>query len=86
MTLRVSRTIFARRKTMSEVITTNLGSDMSQVHNVIRFIKALSYIARPHGPGVFTEIAEITSFDHAITVSWSQGGEDLALLHATMGK
>jgi hypothetical protein len=30
--------------------------------------------------GPFTEIAETTSFDHAISVSWSQGGEDLALL------
>ena len=32
--------------------------------------------------GPFTEVAETSSFDHAISVSWSQGGEDLALIHA----
>lgn len=32
--------------------------------------------------GPFTEAAEVSHFDHAISISWSQGGEDLALLHA----
>ena len=27
------------------------------------------------------EISTLTRFDHAVSVSWSQGGEDLALLH-----
>lgn len=51
-----------------------------------RFASALTQLFKTSAWGPFTEIAEITSFDHAITVSWSQGGEDLALLHAIMGK
>ena len=36
--------------------------------------------------GPFVESAESTGFDHAFTASWSQGGEDLALLSFFAGK
>jgi FkbM family methyltransferase len=38
-------------------------------------------ILNPKTWGVFTEIAEISRFDHSVSLSWSQGGEDLALLN-----
>ncbi len=38
-------------------------------------------LVRPKSWGPFVETFNKTSFDHAFTVSWSQGGEDLALLH-----
>ena len=53
---------------------------------VFRLVKALIVLFKKSSWGPFTEIAETTSFDHAISVSWSQGGEDLALIHAFNGK
>jgi FkbM family methyltransferase len=47
---------------------------------VIKLIKSLLLLLRPKTWGPFVESAQITKFDHAFTVSWSQGGEDLALL------
>ena len=38
-------------------------------------------ILNPKKWAVFTEVAEISRFDHAVSLSWSQGGEDLALLN-----
>lgn len=52
----------------------------------LRFVLALGKLARRKTWGPFTEIAEVTSFDHAISVSWSQGGEDIALIHALGGQ
>ena len=51
-----------------------------------RFLKAVFKLANKSSWGPFTEIAEATGFDHAVTVSWAQGGEDLALLHALNGQ
>ena len=51
-----------------------------------RFLCAILKLFPRRSWGPFTEIAEATSFDHAISVSWSQGGEDLALLHALSGQ
>jgi FkbM family methyltransferase len=51
-----------------------------------RFLKAVLKLLKKSSWGPFTEIAEITGFDHAVTVSWSQGGEDLALLSALNGQ
>lgn len=51
----------------------------------LRFAKAILKLANKSSWGPFTEIAETTSFDHSISVSWSQGGEDLALIHALKG-
>ena len=54
--------------------------------NAIRFLRALVNLFKKSAWGPFTEIAEVTSFDHAISVSWSQGGEDIALIHALNGQ
>lgn len=51
-----------------------------------RFLKALLKLLKKSSWGPFTEIAEISGFDHAVTVSWSQGGEDLALLSTLNGQ
>ena len=46
----------------------------------IRLIRAISKIFNPKTWGPFVEISEVSKFDHAVSISWSQGGEDLALL------
>jgi FkbM family methyltransferase len=46
----------------------------------IRFIKALTSLSRKQAWGPFTEAYEATKFNHAFSVSWSQAGEDLALM------
>lgn len=51
----------------------------------IRFVRALSMLANPKTWGPFTEVAEISGFDHAVSLSWSQGGEDLALISSLGG-
>ena len=56
------------------------------VNKPSRFILALGKLVEKKTWGPFTEIAEATSFDHAISVSWSQGGEDIALIHALSGQ
>lgn len=52
----------------------------------LRFLIALSNLARKSSWGPFTEVSEATKFDHAMAVSWAQAGEDLALLHAVNGQ
>jgi FkbM family methyltransferase len=52
------------------------------VNNIYRFARALSSLRFKKTWGPFTEVSEISHFDHAISISWSQGGEDLALLQA----
>jgi FkbM family methyltransferase len=47
---------------------------------VLRLIRSLALLANPKSWGPFVQVAEATKFDHAFSVSWSQGGEDLALL------
>ena len=51
----------------------------------IRFVRALSMLTNPKTWGPFTEVAEISGFDHAVSLSWSQGGEDLALIFSLGG-
>ena len=46
----------------------------------LRFIRALFKLFNPKAWGPFVEVAEVSGFDHAVSISWSQGGEDLALL------
>jgi FkbM family methyltransferase len=53
--------------------------------NYLRFLLAILNLRSRKTWGPFTEVSEITGFDHAISISWSQGGEDLALLHAFDG-
>jgi FkbM family methyltransferase len=52
----------------------------------IRFLRALLTIIPRKNWGNFAQTSEITGFNNAFSISWSQGGEDLALLHAIMGK
>jgi hypothetical protein len=51
------------------------------IRKILRFLKAYVSVGVPSRMGVFTEIAEKTKFDHAFSISYSQGGEDLALLY-----
>jgi len=53
---------------------------MRIIGRFLSLIKALLLLLKRKSWGPFIEIAKITKFDHAISVSWSQGGEDLALL------
>lgn len=46
----------------------------------LRMICALLTLLNPKHWGPFVEAAETSGFDHGFTISWSQGGEDLALL------
>ncbi len=46
----------------------------------MRFMKALSSLLRKSSWGPFTEAFEASRFDHAFSISWSQAGEDLALM------
>jgi FkbM family methyltransferase len=43
-------------------------------------VLALVTLLNPKHWGPFVEAAETSGFDHGFTISWSQGGEDLALL------
>jgi FkbM family methyltransferase len=46
----------------------------------LRMIRALATLLNTKHWGPFVEAAETSGFDHGFTISWSQGGEDLALL------
>lgn len=48
----------------------------------VRAMKAFASLLQPKTWGPFVETSEATGFDHAFAVSWSQDGEDLALLSA----
>jgi FkbM family methyltransferase len=52
----------------------------------LRFFCAILKLLPRRSWGPFTEVAEVTAFDHAVSVSWSQGGEDIALIHALSGQ
>ena len=47
---------------------------------IIRYFRALVGIFHFGRAGTFTRTFELTKFDYDFKVSWSQGGEDLALL------
>ena len=49
------------------------------MRNIARALKSIFLLFNPKTWGPFVEIAEVTRFDHAINVSWSQAGEDIAL-------
>ena len=48
--------------------------------NAKRFLRALIGLLNPKTWGVFTETFEVTKFDAAFSISYSQGAEDIALL------
>ena len=56
------------------------------MQNFWRLLRAFLNLRSKKTWGPFTEVSELSSFDHAISISWSQGGEDLALLHAVKSK
>jgi FkbM family methyltransferase len=56
------------------------------MNKVMRFLKALARVAPRENWGNFVQTSEIAGFNNAFSISWSQGGEDLALLHAIAGK
>jgi FkbM family methyltransferase len=56
------------------------------MNKILRFLKALVRLAPRETWGNFVQTSEIAGFSNAFSISWSQGGEDLALLHAIAGK
>lgn len=56
------------------------------VNKGIRLVRALLKLINIQSWGPFVEAAEITGFDHAFSISWSQAGEDIALLNAFKSK
>ena len=56
------------------------------MNEIPRFLKALVRLAPRETWGNFVQTSEIAGFSNAFSISWSQGGEDLALLHAIAGK
>jgi hypothetical protein len=54
--------------------------------NVFRLLKALIALLQPKTWGNFVQTSEVAGFKNAFSVSWSQGGEDLAILYAVAGK
>lgn len=56
------------------------------MNNILRFLNALVRLAPRETWGNFVQTSEIAGFSNAFSISWSQGGEDLALLHAITGK
>ena len=53
---------------------------------ILRFLRALFLILPKKNWGNFVQTSEVAGFENAFSISWSQGGEDLALLHAIRGK
>jgi len=47
---------------------------------ILRLLRSLVGLINPRTWGPFTETFETSKFDHALSVSWAQSGEDLALL------
>ena len=56
------------------------------MENFYRFLRALFLLVPRRNWGNFVETSEVAGFENAFSISWSQGGEDLALLHAIVGK
>ena len=54
---------------------------LNKLKKIPRLFLAVISLAKKRTWGPFLETWENTRFDHAFSVSWSQGGEDLALLH-----
>ena len=53
---------------------------MTLTSKALRLFRAFVRLLNFQTWGPFSEISEITKFDHGFTASWSQGGEDIALL------
>lgn len=55
------------------------------IEKVIDLLRGILSLTNPKRWGPFIEAFRITDFDHAFSISWSQGGEDLALLQVFEG-
>jgi FkbM family methyltransferase len=56
------------------------------MNKVLRFFRAPLLLLPRKNWGNFVQTSEVAGFSNAFSISWSQGGEDLALLHAIAGK
>lgn len=56
------------------------------MNRAFRFFRALLLLVPKKNWGTFLHTSEIAGFNNPFSISWSQGGEDLALLHAINGK
>ncbi|CAN2231140.1 FkbM family methyltransferase [Candidatus Planktophila dulcis] len=56
------------------------------MNKTFRFLRALRLLTPRKTWGNFVQTSEVAGFNNAFSISWSQGGEDLALLHAIAGK
>lgn len=56
------------------------------MNKALRMLKSLLLLKSRRTWGPFVESAEATRFDHAFAVSWSQGGEDIALQSIFSGR
>lgn len=59
---------------------------MERFYRFYRFLRALFQLRSRKNWGNFVQTSEVAGFENAFSISWSQGGEDLALLHSVMGK
>jgi hypothetical protein len=66
----------------------NLWNDslMRLINRFLRLVRASLLLLNKKCWGPFIEVSELTKFDHAVSISWSQGGEDLALLELLPAK
>jgi len=56
------------------------------MNKIFRFLRSLLRLLPRKNWGNFVQTSEVAGFNNAFSISWSQGGEDLALLHAIAGK
>jgi FkbM family methyltransferase len=50
------------------------------IRKIYTLVKGLVSLMNPRKWGPFLEIYNLSKFDHGVSLSWSQGGEDLALI------
>jgi len=56
------------------------------MNKIFRFLRSLLRLLPRKNWGNFVQTSEVAGFNNVFSISWSQGGEDLALLHAIAGK
>jgi len=56
------------------------------MNKIFRLLRSLLRLLPRKNWGNFVQTSEVAGFNNAFSISWSQGGEDLALLHAIAGK
>jgi FkbM family methyltransferase len=56
------------------------------MNKIFRFLRSLFLLIPRKNWGNFVQTSEVAGFNNAFSISWSQGGEDLALMHAIASK